>query len=117
MYGTYYSMEVRGITGTKLADLADELVSMGIINYALSNPYLCENGAAFFESADEVSWCDHTEQMVEVSKHFPDMTFCLHGEGERNGDIWNEYFRNGECETCNAEIVMPKPEKIAWEED
>ena len=58
---------------------------------------------------DELKWYDHTEDMVEVSKQFPELTFVLYGEGEDSEDIWCEYFNNGDFEVTHAEIVYPQP--------
>lgn len=117
MYCTSYSMTVKGVkNGKDLDALIEALSADDILEYALCCPYFGSNGKVFLESAGNVSWYAHTEQMIEVSKKFPAMTFRLHGEGESNDDIWNEYFQNGKYECCDAEIVIPKPEKIMWEE-
>ena len=58
---------------------------------------------------DALKWYDHEDNMIEVSKRFPDVIFVLYGEGEENGDIWNEYYSNGECERVDAVITIPEP--------
>ena len=45
------------------------------------------------------------EEMLELSKHFPDTVFCLHGEGEESGDLWYCYYKNGKSQYCPAQIV------------
>lgn len=57
---------------------------------------------------------DHEYDMIELSKKFPEVTFCLHGEGEESVDIWDEYFRNGKKQICKAEIVIPKMREDGW---
>ena len=68
-------------------------------------------------SDDEAKWCfdehmkwyNHVNDMLDISKKFPNITFVLEGEGEENGDLWVKYFNNGEVEECFAEIVYPQP--------
>ena len=58
---------------------------------------------------DSMKWYDNYDDMIEISKKFPDITFVLEGEGEEAGDLWVKYFNNGEGEECYAEIVYPQP--------
>lgn len=56
--------------------------------------------------SDEVyKWYDNENDMLLLSKEFPDVLFKLHGEGEDNEDIWNKYFMNGKMQYCPAKIV------------
>lgn len=50
-------------------------------------------------------WYDHTEDMREFSKKYPDLLFELAGEGEDFGDIWKEYHHNGKYQILEAKIV------------
>lgn len=62
--------------------------------------------ATYFELySDECKWYEHDEEMIELSLKFPDTVFCLHGEGEESGDIWNKYYKNGKSQYCPARIV------------
>ena len=70
---------------------------------------------------DEMKWYSHKEDMLEVSKLFPDTLLVLRGEGEDHNDLWNEYYCDGEMERVEAEIVYPEPKNpkfalAAWEE-
>ena len=58
---------------------------------------------------DVLKWYHHKEHMIEISKKYPDIIFVLHGEGEDNDDMWNEYYCAGEFERVDAEIVYPEP--------
>lgn len=51
-------------------------------------------------------WYDHDEEMLELSKQFPETVFCLEGEGEESGDIWRTYYKNGKAQHCPAKIVF-----------
>lgn len=52
---------------------------------------------------EAVKWYDYKSDMIEFSKKFPDVTFCLYGSGE---DIWRCYFKNGLSEYQKAQIVF-----------
>lgn len=58
---------------------------------------------------ESLKWYDHTNDMIEISKQFPNITFILDGEGEERSDIWREYYCNGEWEGVDAEIIFPEP--------
>lgn len=68
-------------------------------------------------SADDAKWClsdslkwyDHDDDMIEVSKQFPDITFILYGEGEDSDDIWKAYYKNGEMEAIQARVIFDEP--------
>lgn len=86
------------VTDDRLNLVVEELKKLGVINYAL------REDLGFYES---VKWYDHDEDMLEVSKKFPDLLFCLCGEGEDQGDIWENYYNAGRMQACYAEIVIP----------
>ena len=58
-------------------------------------------------SDDEYKWYDNEDDMLLLSKEFPDVLFKLHGEGEDKEDIWDKYFMNGKMQYCPAEIIYP----------
>lgn len=43
-------------------------------------------------SGSDCKWYEHQEDMKELAKKFPTATFVLHGEGEEQGDIWEEMY-------------------------
>lgn len=55
-------------------------------------------------------WCDHEEDMVAISKQFPEFLFTLHGKGQDSDDLWNAYFCDGRTQKCMAEIVYENPD-------
>lgn len=58
---------------------------------------------------EEIKWYDHEKDMVFVSKKFPNLLFELSGEGEESGDLWREYYQNGDLERIRAKVVFDKP--------
>ena len=68
---------------------------------------LLDKGVFDFKmSSDECKWYEHDEEMLELSKQFPETVFCLYGEGEENGDIWYTYYKNGKKQYCPAKVVF-----------
>lgn len=49
-------------------------------------------------------WYEHEEDMRELSRRFPDVLFKLSGHGEKKGDIWVKYFKNGKMQVCKVRI-------------
>jgi len=44
---------------------------------------------------NDVNWYDYAEDMLAVSKEFPDILFTIHCEGMMLDDIWNACFCDG----------------------
>ena len=53
-------------------------------------------------------WYDWEEDMLLLSKRFPEIMFTLGGIGEEFGDIWEAYFYDGRVQVCKADIVYPQ---------
>jgi hypothetical protein len=51
-------------------------------------------------------WYEFNLDMTKLSEEFPDVIFCLDGNGEENGDIWRAYYKNGKAQMCKAEITF-----------
>ena len=58
-----------------------------------------------------MKWYDHDDDLIALSKKFPDVTFVLYGEGEERDDNWITYYKNGDYEYCNGRIVYDRPTK------
>ena len=85
------------------------------------NPYDFEIGEDesplledFFE--EPIKWYDHVEDMIKLSKVFPETLFILDGWGEELGDVWRELYMNEERVRSEPMLVfsnykvMNKPE-------
>ena len=112
-YYTDYSLTVRGVQNeTEFNALRNEVKNF----YGL---YVNEDEAfdteVYFPVCDEAKWYDHETDMRELSRKFPNMTFCLEGDGEDREDMWREYYHNGDMEYCPAQIVYEEPTKIKWD--
>lgn len=52
-------------------------------------------------------WYYHDEDMIKISRQFPDVLFKLEGNGEEQGDMWITYYCDGRMQHCPASISYP----------
>lgn len=100
----------------EIDELINALTEKKIMGYALTDVYE-NNPALAIYGSNQVKWYKHDEDMVAISKQFPDYTFQLHGDGEEAEDFWFSYYKNGEYEYCSAVLRYEEPTKILWEGD
>jgi hypothetical protein len=81
---------------TKLHEALDSFVAYG-------EPGLLMK--VFTESLEAMNWYRHDDDMREFSKLFPTIVFELCGEGDRAGDLWRAYYKNGKMQYCPARIT------------
>lgn len=112
-YYTDYSLEVRGIQNEdEYIALCEEVKNFYGLYVNESKPF---DTKTYFSTCEEAKWYDHETDMRELSRKFPNMTFCLEGDGEDRDDMWREYYHNGDMEYCAAQIVYKEPTKIKWD--
>jgi hypothetical protein len=51
-------------------------------------------------------WYEHQDDMRRFSLLHCNILFTLHGEGEENDDLWNEYYLNGNLQVAKAQIQI-----------
>lgn len=57
---------------------------------------------------DEMKWYEHEDDMLALSRVFPDKTLVLEGVGEEQGDIWVKVFKDGKMlDSQKAVLVIP----------
>jgi len=59
-----------------------------------------------YNSEESGSWRHHEIDMRELSAQFPTVLFQLSGSGEENGDLWEEYYKDGKMQRIDAEITF-----------
>lgn len=101
-YNTRFTLTI--LEGDKTVDeIMKENEDFDGLDYAIDN-----NG----ESIETVKWYNHSEDMIKLSKKYPDIVFSLKGDGEEQGDSWYKYFKNGKVQECHAKITYnPYDEK------
>jgi hypothetical protein len=57
---------------------------------------------------EQVKWYDHREDMLRLSKKYPDFVFELEGHGEDEDDHWRLYFHHGQVSGGKAKMVYPE---------
>lgn len=50
-------------------------------------------------------WYDHDDDMLLLSKRFPEALFELSGSGEDKCDMWTTYYHDGKMQYCHAIIT------------
>ncbi len=114
-YYTSYNMDVNNVKSKAEHDaLYDALRKKNIIGYAFYGGDWDKHNSSSFWCSECVKWYDHDEDMLEISKQFPEMTFKLIGTGDDDDDRWYTLYRNGEFETVKAVLTWPEPERIEW---
>ena len=63
---------------------------------------------SYFEQLffDCCKWYQHDQDMLELSKMFPDVWFIVHGDGEEYDDLWYKYYHNGQMQECRGEVYI-----------
>lgn len=59
-------------------------------------------------------WYEYEEDMLAISRAFPDYIFQLDGKGEESGDIWRKYFYRGQMQGGKVQIIFPELDPNAW---
>lgn len=113
-YYTYYSLEIKGIKNEdEFNDIQDYLKEKELLGYAFSpSKYYSGDDIQFLDTYEDCKWYEWDQDMQDIAKRFPDITFRLNGEGEEHGDVWQAYYHGDESEKCESEI--PPPKTIEW---
>lgn len=62
-------------------------------------------------TTDSWKWYDCEEDMIKLGKLFPEMCFCLSGNGEDRDDNWRLFIKGDKIERQEARIVFdPAPD-------
>ena len=62
--------------------------------------------------APEQTWYEQKHDMYELSLKFPNLLFCLHGRGEDEDDLWDEYWQDGSYEEQYSQIPPFDPSQM-----
>ena len=56
-------------------------------------------------SVDFIKWYDNDNDMLELSKLYPNYVFHLEGVGEETDDRWIMYYHNGHFQNANLRYI------------
>jgi len=63
------------------------------------------------DSSDTMKWYSYDEDMIQLSKIYPLLTFLLQGEGrEDEVDVWRCFYKNGKSLHQNAVLRFDDPD-------
>lgn len=107
-YYTNYYLEVKVNSLEKMKEIVKKFNEIYQFN-ELDINNIDEGGiTAEFES----KWYSHDEDMLQLSRLFPDYVFELEGKGEERDDWWISCYKNGRMATSNAELIPPQSPDI-----
>jgi len=68
---------------------------------------------------DTIKWYEHDEDMIRLSKQYPDYVFQLDGDGEESDDFWRTYYKNGKKQEVDVKRVYGEynPDELKDEVD
>jgi len=96
-YRTYFEFSYSNGDGRLMADLPPDVLRFleedvdGCTAIELDPQYILD---AIEESS---KWYHYDEDMVKLSKKFPQYRFILFGDGEESLDVWRKMYGNGQC--------------------
>ncbi len=101
-YQTVYSLNICDKNRKEI--LSDSLIDS--VTSAIDALEIFENGDVKNGFTGYARWYEHEEELGRISAEFPDLLFCLHGEGDEATDIWDKYFKGGKIQRCPAVITI-----------
>ena len=101
-YQTYYRLSLEPLDEAKLVEVIEAEEMLGIFDH--------EGNAT-----DWYKWYEYRKDMIAISRRYPDLIFCLEGEGEDREDNWIEFFQDGSFKRLEPEILWPRFYDIEWE--
>ena len=117
-YYTAYTIEIYEkddiLTGRAcdLLEVNDDLdIELGNVLLEVSDDFSSHRKDTRFSEfiMDDVKkWYDHDDDMIEISKRYPNYVFVLEGNGEDYNDLWRTYYMNGKMQYCPARIEYDK---------
>jgi hypothetical protein len=112
-YRTYYNLNITNADGS---DLGEERRAEIIDALRGENEEAEYSFNEAGEAEEENTWYEHVKEMAEFSKKYPDVLFCLEGEGEESHDLWEKYFLNGKVQLCPAKIEFDEFDEAELQE-
>lgn len=102
-YYTRYALTFDAPTQVEKTWVEQAMREYSLPNYDVGTLY--ELWAKPFQE-EPIKWYDHEKDMWVFSRQFPQVLFTLFGEGEKSGDIWRKYFKNGKMQVARAQITF-----------
>lgn len=68
----------------------------------------------FLGEGESVKWYDEEEDMIEMSKRYPDIVFRVDGIGEGDCDVWTHWYKNGRQQVWCLDYELPDQPPQSW---
>jgi len=68
--------------------------------------YTFDNDGTEIYSDGSIKWYEHSKDMENVSKLFPDLVLQVDGEGEESGDIWTTFWKDGKYQQAKRVVTV-----------
>lgn len=105
-YRTFHTLTIfharvtEGYPYALLGEEVDEDLKLQLEDEILDNTH-----ASF---AEDTAWSDCDDEMCAFSKTRPQYIFKIHGEGDAQTNMWDNYYYNGAFQECPAVITYPE---------
>lgn len=115
-YYTAFSLEIKNLKNkNEFYEVKTWLNDRGLIRYVFDEGFCPDDfNYAYFSTYETAKWYGYDEDMLNLSKIFPHLTFRLEGWGEDADDMWQYYYQNGNSEFCRGRVVFEEPKTIQW---
>lgn len=80
-------------------------------SYAMRPAEISHNGTKFWVFLN-AKWYDWKDDLLAMSRVYPEITIDVDGVGEDRQDMWRARFRDGEHEVVRAEVRFPVFERL-----
>lgn len=85
--GYYTTFEVAVIEGHLDGDIVDILRK--------ETSYTFQHATGNVVYANHIKWYTQWDDMMSISRRYPDVVFRVRGDGEESGDAWQTFYKNG----------------------
>jgi hypothetical protein len=97
----YYTQYKLRILDPKINSYPPDLIRKFLAESDEASMALEEDGS----TNEECKWYDHEEDMIGLSKQYPNLVFELYGKGE-DGEQWKKYFKDGKIQIAHGKITF-----------
>ena len=117
-YYTQYYMQIFDTDGTDLTDLIEDGTSFqDVLDFPeeyqpdvvqVIKEIMDDDDSYYGITSEEpCKWYDHDENMMALSKKYPNLVLYLYGVGEENNDVWCAYYYNGKMQKIQPVLKWP----------
>lgn len=117
-YCTYFELTIKKTDNITPATVDEANTIMDWLkenNVYVYNMFASYGISDYMQSDDCYKWYEYEEDMIALSKQFPDFIFTLFGDGEDGDDFWYADFMDGKHKFRPVRFVYPDFDETPWE--